>query len=147
MSDQTHLSNLSGNKMALLVGLTCRNLSATRHNRLGSFAVLLRALLRVPPKLTKSSTDLFQRQIHANTLRGGVNLRFEPLQNPALEGVNMDCADGKMWRCFAILSEWIADSIKNIALHGIKLKVCPKWKLLSGELGTDANNYRARDYA
>jgi len=104
MSDQTHLSNLSGDKKAWPVYLTLGNLPATRRNRPGSFAVLLLALLPVPPKLTQCSADHLQRQINADTLRGVFELLFEPLQNAALEGVNNDCADGKVRRCFPILS-------------------------------------------
>jgi len=147
MSDQTHLSNLSGDKKAWPVYLTLANLPATRRNRHGSFAVLLLALLPVPPKLTKSSADHLQRQIKADTLRGVFELLFEPLQNAALEGVNIDCADGQVRRCFPKLSAWIADHMENVALHGIKLNVCPKCEVLPGQLGTDANSHQARDYA
>jgi len=82
-----------------------------------------------------------------STLRGVFELLFEPLQNAALEGVNIDCADGKVPRCFPILSAWIADHMENVAHHGIKSNVCPKCEVLPGELGTDANSHRARDYA
>ena len=147
MSDQTHLSNLSGDMKAWPVYLTHRNLPATRRNRRGSFAVLILALLPVPPKLKKSSADHLRRQINADTLRGVFELRFEPLHNPALEGVNIDSADGKVRRCFPILSTWIADHMENIARHGIKGNVCPKCEVLPGELGTDANSHWACEYA
>jgi len=147
MSDQTHLSNLSGNKKAWPVYLTLGNLPATRRNRPGSFAVLLLALLPVPPKLTMSVADHLQRQINADTLRGVFELLCEPLQNAALEGVNIGCVDGKVRRCFPILSLWIADHMANVGFHWIKWNVCPKYELLSGELGTNANSHRARDYA
>jgi len=146
MSDQTHLSNLSADKKAWPVYLTFGNLPATRCNRPGSFAVLLLALLPVPPKLTKFSADHLQRQINADTPRGVFELLFDPLQNAAVEGVNIDCADGKVRRRFPILSAWIADHLENIALHGIKSNLCPKCAVLPGELGTDANSHRARDY-
>jgi len=145
MSDQTYLSNLSGDKKALPVHLTVGNLPATRRNRPRSFAVLLLALLPVAPKLTKSSADHLQRQINTDTLRGVFELLFEPSHNAALEGVNIDCAAGKVRRCFPILSAWIADHMENVALHEIKSNVCPKGEVLSGELGTDANSHRDRD--
>jgi len=147
MSDQTHLSNLSGDKQGWPVYLTLGNLPATRRNRPGSFAVLLLALMPVPRKLTKSSADHLQRQINADTLPGVFELLFEPLHNAALEGVNIDCADGTVRRCFPILSAWIADHMENVALHRIKSNVCPKCEVLAGELATDANSHRARDYA
>jgi len=142
-----HLSNLSGDKKAWPAYLTVGNLPATGRNRPGSFAVLFLALLPVPPKLTKSSADHLQRQINADILRGIFELLFEPLQKAALEGVNIDSADGKVRRWFPILSAWIADHMENVALHGIKSNVCPKCEVLSGELGTDANSHQARDYA
>jgi len=147
MSDQTHLRNLSGNKNAWPVYLTLGNLPTTRPNRPGSFTVLILVLLPVPPKLTKSAADHLQREINADTLRGVFELLFEPLQNAVLEGVNIDFADGKVRRCFPKLSTWMADHMENVVLHGIKSNVCPKCKVLRGELGTDANSHRARDYA
>jgi len=147
MSDQTHLNNLSGDKKAWPVYLTLANLPATRRNRPGSLAVLLLALLLVPPKLIKSSTDHLQRQINAETLQEVFKLLLAPLQNPALEGVNIDCADRKLWRCFPILSAWITNYMENVGLHRIKSNGCPKCKVLPGGLGTDANSHWARDYA
>jgi len=143
MSDQTHLSNHSGDKKAWPVYLTLGNLVATRRNRPGAFGVLLLALLPVPPKLTKSSADHLQRQINADTVRGIFELLFEPLQNVALEGVYIDCADGKVRRCFPILSVGIADHMENVAIHRIKSNVCTKCEVLPGDLGTDANSHRA----
>jgi len=143
MSDQTHLRNLSGNKNAWPVYLTLGNLPTTRPNRPGSFTVLILVLLPVPPKLTKSAADHLQRGINADTLRGVFELLFEPLQNAVLEGVNIDFADGKVRRCFPKLSTWMADHMENVVLHGIKSNVCPKCKVLRGELGTDANSHRA----
>jgi len=147
MSDKTHLSNLSGDKEVWPVYLTHGNLPATRRNRSGSFAVLLLALLLVPPKLTKSSADHLRREINADTARGVFELLFEPLHNAAQEGVNIDSADGKVRRCFPILSAWIDDHMENMALHGIKGNVCPKCEVLLGEVATDANTYWAREYA
>ena len=69
------------------------------------------------------------------------------MQNAALEGVNIDSHDGKVRRCFPILSAWIADYIETVALRGIKANVCPKCEVLPGELRTEANSHRARDYA
>jgi len=68
-------------------------------------AVLLLALLPVPPKLSKSTkVDQYQRQVNADTVQDGFKLIFAPLQHAALDGVPIDCADGKVQRCFPILS-------------------------------------------
>ena len=146
MSDQTHLSNFSGDNKAWPVYIRLGNLPSTRRNSPGSMAVLLLALLPVPPKLSKSiSADKNQRRINAETLQLVFQLLFEPLQAVAREGVNIDCADGKVRRCFPILSAWIADHMENVALHGVKSNSCPKCKVLPWELGNDAK-YSARDY-
>ena len=146
MSVQTHLSNFSGDKKAWPVYITLGNLPSTRRNSPGSMAVLLLALLPVPPKLSKStSADKHQRRINAETLQLTFQLFFEPLQAVAREGVNIDCADGKVRRCFPVLSAWIADHMENVALHGVKSNSCPKCKVLPWELGNDAK-YSARDY-
>src|SRR5437588_185159 len=91
MSDQTHLSNFSGDKKAWPVYITLGNLPATRRNAPGSMAVLLLALLPIPPKFSKSSSaDELQRQINADTIQGVFDLIFEPLQETAPEGTPID---------------------------------------------------------
>ena len=126
--------------------ITLGNLPSTRRNSPRSIAVLLLALLPVPPKLSKStSADKHQRRINAETVQLVFQLLFEPLQAVAREGVNIDCADVKVGRYFAILSALIADHMENVALHGVKSNSCPKCKGLPWELGNDAK-YSARDY-
>ena len=67
-------------------------------------AILVFALLPVPPKFAKSPADKLQRQMNADTLQGVLELIFELLRDTKLEGVPIDCADGKVWRYFPILS-------------------------------------------
>ena len=109
-------------------------------------AVLLLALLLVTPKISKcTSADKHQRRINAETLQLVFQLLFEPLQAVVREGVNIDCADGKVWKCFPISSAWIADYMDYMALHGVKSNSCPKCKVLPWELGNNAK-YSARYY-
>ena len=110
-------------------------------------AILLLALLPVSPKFAKSPADKLQRQMNADTLQGVFELIFEPLRDTTLEGVPMDCANGKVRRCFPILSGWIADHMENATLHGIKTNACPKCEVPPHELGTGANHHQARNYA
>jgi len=115
MSDQTNLTNFSGDKKVWPVYMTIGNLSSTIRNRPGSMAILLLGLLPIPPKLAKSSrADKLQRLINADTLRGVIELIFGPLNSAAWEGAPIDCADGKIRRCFPIMSGWIADHIENL---------------------------------
>ena len=63
----------------------------------------------------------------------------------AREGVNIDCADGKVRKCFPILSPWIVDHKENVALHEVKSNSCPKCKVVPWELGNETK-YSARYY-
>ena len=111
-------------------------------------AVLLLALLPVPPKFPQSSSaNELQRQINADTLQGVFDLLFEPLRESALGGVPIDCADGKVRTCFPILAAWIADHMENVALHGIKSNACPKCEIPPDVLGSNNHErYPVRDY-
>jgi len=111
-------------------------------------AVLLLALLPVPPKLSKSSkADRRRRKINADTLQDVFELIFAPLQDVAHVSIPIDCSNGNIRLCFPILSAWIADHIENVALHRLKTNAFPKCEVLTNELGTNARSYRARDYA
>jgi len=148
MSDQTNLTNLSGDKKAWPVYITIGNLPSARRNSLESMAVLLLALLLVPSKLSKSSkADRRQRKINADTLQDVFELIFAHLHDVAHVGIPIDCADGKVRLSFLILSAWIADHMQNVALHGLKTNACPECEVPTNELGTNARSYRARDYA
>jgi len=141
-----YLTNLSWDKKAYPVYISTGNLPLTRRNRTGFLALLLLELLPVPPKLAStSSTNNLQRQINADTLQGIFQLIFEPVKAMALEGVSIDCADGKIWRCFPILSGWIADHTENVLLHG-KSNACPKCEVPTEDLGIPSVPHRARDY-
>jgi len=126
-----------------------RNLPSGRRNSPRSMAVLLLALfLSIPRKLSKSSkADQHQRQINADTLWDIFELIFAPPQDPARDGVPIDCADGKVWSCFPILAAWIADHMENVALYGIQSNICPRCEVPAVELGTKMKVYPVRDYA
>jgi len=143
-----HLTNLSGDKKAWPVYITLGNLPSGRRNSPTSMAVLLLALLPIPPKLSKScKADQHGRHMNADTLRDVFELIFAPLQDPVHNGVPIDCADGKVQRCFPILATWIADHMENIALYGINSNVCPRCEVPEVELGTNMKVYPVRDYA
>ena len=98
-------------------------------------AVLLLALLPVPPKFSKSTkADQYQRQVNADTLHEVFELIFERLQHAALDGIPIDRADGKVWRCFPILSAWFADHMENVTLHGLKSNACPTCEVPAKQL-------------
>ena len=111
-------------------------------------AVLLLALLPVPPKLSKfSKADRRQRKINTDTLPDVFELIFALLQDVMHAGLPIDCADSKIRLCFPILSEWIANHMESVALYRLKTNAYPKCKVPTHELGTNARSYRARNYA
>ena len=129
------------------VYISIGNLPSTRCNRPGSLGVLLLALLRVPPKLAgTSSTNTIQREINADTLQGVFQLIFKPIKARALEGVPIECANGKIRRCFPILSGWIVDHMENVLLHRMKSNSCPKCKVPTEDPGIPSLRHRATDY-
>jgi len=118
--------------------MTIGNLPSTIRNRPGSMAILLLGLLPIPPKLAKASrADKLQRLINADTLRGVIELIFAPLNGAAREGAPIDCTDGKIRRCFPIISGWIVDHMENVTLQGIKSNACPKCEVSPEELETE----------
>jgi len=148
MSDQTNLTNLSGDKKAWPVYITIGNLPSARRNSAGSMAVLLLALLPIPPKLSKfSKADQRQRKINADTLQDVFELIFAAIQDVAHTGIAIDCTDGKVRQCSPMLSVWIADHMENVALQGLKTNACHKCEVLTHELGTNARSLQTRDYA
>jgi len=89
-------------------------------------AVLLLALLPVPPKLSESTkADQYQRQVNADTLQDVFEFIFTPLQHAALDGVPIECPNGKVQRWFTILSAWVADDMENVTLDPLKSNACP----------------------
>jgi len=146
MSDQTHLSNFSGDNKPCPVSITLGNLPSARRTSPRSMAVRLLALLPVPPKLSKSTkAEQYQRQVNADTLQEIFEFIFVPPQHTALDGVPIDCAEGKVQRCFPILSACVADHMENVTLHGLKGNACPTCEVPAGELATNIRNYRHRD--
>ena len=148
MSDQTNLANFSGHKKVWPVDITIGNLLSAKPNSPGSMAVLLLALLPIPPEFSKScKANQRQRKINADTLQDVFELIFAPLQDVAHTSIAIDYAEGKVRQCFAILSTWIADHMENMAIHGLKTNPCPKCEVPTHELGINARSHRTSDYA
>jgi len=111
-------------------------------------ALLLLALLLIPPRFSKSSkADQRQRKINADTLQDVFELIFAPIQDMAHAGIAIDYADGKVRPGFPILSAWIAYQMENMALDGLRANASPKCEVPTHKVETNAKNYRSRDYA
>ena len=150
LSDQTQLTNFSGDKKAWPVYLTIGNILSQTRNSPAKMPILPLALLPVPPKLKGESApaDKAPRQTNADALRAVFDLVLAPLQEVVQEGTVIYCANGKTGLCFPILSAWIADHAEHAALHEIGSKSCPMCEVACKELGGDPRKiYEARDYA
>ena len=149
MSDQTHLTNFSGDKKAWPVYLTIGNILSKTRNSPSKMAVVLVALLPVPPKFTskKTKTRSIQRQNNDEALDAVFSLIFEPLEAFTKSGKAMNCSDGKVRQCFPVLAAWIADHAENEALHGLKRMSCARCEVPIESLGSDATEvHPTRDY-
>jgi len=121
MSDVMNLTSFSGVRKGGPGYMTIANLPWTICNGPGSMAILLLGLWPIPRQLAKSCrADKLQRLINADTLRRVFEIIFAPLNGAAREGAPIHCADGKIRRCFPIMSGRIADHMENVTLHGMK---------------------------
>ncbi|RPB03036.1 hypothetical protein L873DRAFT_1671269, partial [Choiromyces venosus 120613-1] len=127
LSDQTHLTNFSGDKKAWPVYVTIGNILSRTRNSPTKMPILLLALLPVPPRFTRESAcaDELQCQINADTLRAVFDLALAPLVKIAQDRVVMDCPDGKRRLCYPILSAWITDHAEHTLLYRITNKSYP----------------------
>ena len=127
-SDQTHLTNFSGDKKAWPVYLTLGNIVSTVLNKPSTKAMILLALLPVPPKLSKQSAAQTedQRDMNRRILHAVLEQIFQPMCGAGSNGIEMSCADGKVRRCYPILAAWLADHEEHVTLHNLARNCCPK---------------------
>lgn len=97
-SDQTHLTNFSGDKKAWPVYLTIGNIVSTVRNKPSAMAMILVALLPVPPKLKgqKAAQVDAQRDVNRRILHSVLEQVFQPMRSPGQHGIELACADGKV---------------------------------------------------
>jgi len=149
LSDQTHLSNFSGDKKAWPVYVTIGNILWVTGNSLVKMPILLLALLPLPPKFTGESAraDEALSPMNADVLRTVFDLVLAPVQQVVQEGTVIDCAKGKTCLCFPILSAWITDHAEHVSLNGIGSKSFQKCEVPYKELvGNPLKMYETRDY-
>lgn len=105
MSYQMTLTNFSEDRKAWPVNIMIGILLSTIGNRPGSMAIPLLGPLAITPKLTNSAqADKLRKLINADTLHGVLGLIFATLNSVAREGAPINGAEGKVRRCFPIMS-------------------------------------------
>ena len=149
VSDQTHLTNFSGDKKAWPVYLTIGNIHSQTHNSPRKMAVFLVALLPIPPKFTskKTKTRGAQQMMNDEILDVVFSFIFEPLEAATKYSKEMCCLDGRVRQCFPVLAAWIADLVENKTLHGLKRMNCVVCGVPVEWLGWEAKEvHPVRDY-
>ena len=149
MSDQTQLTNFLGDKKAWPVYLTIGNIRSKTRNCLSKMAIILVALLPVPPRFAskKVKDRSAQRMTNEEILDGVFSLIFEPLEAITRLVKEMNCSDGMVRHCFPVLAAWIANQAENEALHGLKRMGCTVCEVPVKCLGSDAEEcFSTRDY-
>jgi hypothetical protein len=128
-SDQTHLTNFSGDKKVWPVYLTVGNIPYELRNKPSELLHVLIALLPIPPKLTasgkgKTKNDERQRVLSRDIIRTIMQKVMKPLTDVSEEGKFIKCPDGAVRKCFPRVCAWIADHAENVVLHSVKTTAC-----------------------
>ena len=112
MSDETHLSDFSGDKKAWPIYLTIGNILSKYRNKPSNHCVIILALLPIPPK-RKNLTSKQQKSID-QILQQILKSILQPLNNVSQTGIILNCDDNHKRVCFPYLCSWVADHMKHI---------------------------------
>ena len=128
-SDQTHLTNFSGDKKAWPVFLSLGNVRSSEWLKETPNCSILVALLPVLLNdcfhgLGKSAELKAQQDDNREVLRKVFEIVFTPLTNLFERWKHMLYSDWRVRKCFPIICTWIADYVKNVNLHFIKSGFC-----------------------
>ncbi|KAF8441926.1 hypothetical protein BGX38DRAFT_1078052, partial [Terfezia claveryi] len=104
-SDQTHLTNFSGDKKLWPLYMSIGNIKSSIRNKPTMNAWIPIALLPIPRDILSSI--------------------LSPLADASQQGIDMVCCDEKVRKCMPRLSAWLADHMENVMIHGILSNRCP----------------------
>ncbi|KAF8424430.1 hypothetical protein BGX38DRAFT_1107338 [Terfezia claveryi] len=132
-SDQTFLTNFSGDKKLWPLFMSIGNIPSHVRNKPTAQAWILIGLLLIGPKRTKGIKGFSTKEQEYDALRGG--------------GYEVACADEKVRNCVPILSCWLADHMENVTIHGIKTNRYPICIATKSQLGMLSKTpYRTRNH-
>ena len=144
-SDQTYLTDFSGDKKAWPIYITIGNLPSTIRNTPRNHCTLLLALLPVPPKKAFLTASTIAR---VNTvIQEALHDVLHPLEALFGTGIEIHCGDGHIQHCFPRLAAWIADHMEYVVLLGLKTTSCPRCEVPFNKLGDNILQALTRDYA
>ncbi|QRW08167.1 hypothetical protein RhiLY_07166 [Ceratobasidium sp. AG-Ba] len=143
-SDETKLTNFSGDKKAHPVYLTIGNIPKRLRRRTSKHANILLGYLPVPKLDCQSDPELRQYQ-RRDLFHRCMRALLAPLAEAARTGIEVPCADGGVRRIYPILAAYIADFVEQCKVACIKQTHCPLCTVQPKKKG-DLNNAPPRTH-
>jgi hypothetical protein len=148
-TDDTHLTNFSGDKKASPLYMTTGNIPISERTKRKTHSVVLVGWLPTPPKASDGYTE---NQRKAKTKRdwdifqSALRIILDPLLEP--DGCRYDalCSDRKWRKCWSPLAAWIADYPEYIKLLGLKYGDCISCETPQDELQDHPPDQLMRDH-
>jgi len=128
-SDETHLTNFSGNKKLWPVYMSIGNIRSSIRNMHTMHAWIPIALLPVGPKRVNKITGYsveMQKQQALQTVHEVFTHLLKPLSDARCQtGYEMICTDRNVRLYFPKLFCWLTDHMENATIHAITSNPCP----------------------
>ncbi|KDQ14416.1 hypothetical protein BOTBODRAFT_109889, partial [Botryobasidium botryosum FD-172 SS1] len=132
-SDQTQLSNFSGNKSAWPVYLTIGNIAKSVRRKPSNHATILLGYL--PVLDLRIFSEKLQSSKGADLFHLCMQMITAPLVKAGKEGLIAVCPDGLKRKIYPILAAYIANHPEQCLVTCTKQNRCPKCKAAASELG------------
>ncbi|KAG8712660.1 hypothetical protein FRC08_014238 [Ceratobasidium sp. 394] len=134
LSDETKLTNFSGDRKAHPVYITIRSLPKRLRRRISKHTHVLLGYLPVPKLSCKLNED--QRRFHRRDLvHKCMRQILKPLAEACETGVNVVCSDGGVRHIYPLLALYVRDFPEQCKIACTKSTHCPLCTLKSGEQG------------
>lgn len=148
-SDETHLTNFSGDKKIWPIYMTIGNIRSATRNKPSNLAVVLLGLLPISPAkgTLNRADDATYKKLKGEALHKALAQIFRPLQAAAKDGVALQCPDLEVRLCFPRLAAWIADYPEYTKLFNVSHQSCPVCTVPKVQLGSPSSNSEPRDYS
>ena len=109
-------------------------------------AIVLIALLPVPPRAGENNTDDIRRAIKANALHEALANILRPLTTACDTGLQLRCPDGNLRQCYPVVSSWLTDHMEYYELLHTSSRNWPVCEVPTSKLGSSPlDTYARRD--